>query len=290
MYGDDEGGWAFPSPVDHTNFSLDADPKYSQSFLRSSQQTIEDSAYYDSTYDPPNLNIHSSPMDVKKITKETTYLTYPDDDRRPNHISDNHVPPRPPSQRQLNSPNPSTLGSLRPPPTPPMGSRASSRNSSQPVSFGSPIEASSSSRSQSRLHSLLVPAVPIIPSPFISPISITPSSFEAPLEGEDLDAFHVRRTYAELEIIGVKGDGYNEGVERTRAKVGASRESELRAMEALGNESEKKRELSAREIEMLASLDRCVVNSYIHKTQLILINLQCECLVMDFSRRLHMTD
>jgi len=59
-----------------------------------------------------------------------------------------------------------------------------------------------------------------------------------------------------LDILGVKGDGIDEGVERTRARVGGSRESELQAMNAIGDEDEKRRDLSPQEIQMLASLDR----------------------------------
>lgn len=83
-----------------------------------------------------------------------------------------------------------------------------------------------------------------------SKISLVPS------EGEDLDAFHVRNTYAQLEMSGVKGDGYEEGVERTRARIGASRSSQLNALAALGDGTEKTRELEAKEIETLASVDR----------------------------------
>ena len=75
-------------------------------------------------------------------------------------------------------------------------------------------------------------------------------------EGEDPDAFHVRSTYAQLDQCGVKGDGIEEGVERTRARVGGSRQSELRAQQALGDEHEKTRELTPQEIQLLQSLDR----------------------------------
>jgi hypothetical protein len=85
-----------------------------------------------------------------------------------------------------------------------------------------------------------------------SDLSITPSA------GEDPDSFHVRSTYAQLDVLGVKGDGIDEGVERTRARVGGSRESELQAMNAVGDEGEKRRDLSPQEVQMLASLDRCV--------------------------------
>ena len=56
----------------------------------------------------------------------------------------------------------------------------------------------------------------------------------------------------------MKGDGIDEGVERTRARVGGSRASELRAIEALADERENTRDLTYQEIEVLASLDRYV--------------------------------
>ncbi|KAF8899292.1 hypothetical protein BD779DRAFT_1666986 [Infundibulicybe gibba] len=86
----------------------------------------------------------------------------------------------------------------------------------------------------------------------------SPSSMTSlvPSEGEDMDAFHVRNTYAQLEASGVKGDGYEEGVERTRARVGPSRTSQQNAEAAVGDGKEKTRELDPREIQTLASLDR----------------------------------
>lgn len=77
-----------------------------------------------------------------------------------------------------------------------------------------------------------------------------------PSEGEDVDAFHVRSTYAQLEMSGVKGDGYAEGVERTRARVGVSRTSQANAAAALGDGTEKNRDLDPREAELLGSVDR----------------------------------
>lgn len=77
-----------------------------------------------------------------------------------------------------------------------------------------------------------------------------------PSEGEEVDAFFVRNTYAELEMTGVKGDGYVEGVERTRARASRSRSSISREEQALDDGSEKSRELSGKELETLQSLDR----------------------------------
>jgi len=86
----------------------------------------------------------------------------------------------------------------------------------------------------------------------------TPSSKVSlvPSEGEDIDGFHVRNTYAQLEASGVKGDGYEEGIERTRAKIGKSRQSQLQADAALGDGMEKKRDLNVEEIQVLQSVDR----------------------------------
>ncbi|KAF9258894.1 RabGAP/TBC [Marasmius fiardii PR-910] len=71
-----------------------------------------------------------------------------------------------------------------------------------------------------------------------------------------MDAFHVRNTYAQLDISGVKGDGYEDGVERTRARIGTSRASQINALAAIGDGNEKKGDLDERELIALASVDR----------------------------------
>ncbi|TFK68231.1 RabGAP/TBC [Pluteus cervinus] len=71
-----------------------------------------------------------------------------------------------------------------------------------------------------------------------------------------MDAFHVRNTYAQLEMSGVKGDGYEEGVERTRARIGNNRASQINADAAVGDGTEKTRDLDPRELETLRSVDR----------------------------------
>jgi hypothetical protein len=90
------------------------------------------------------------------------------------------------------------------------------------------------------------------------PCPATPSSKVSliPSEGEDLDGFHVRNTYAQLEASGVKGDGYEDGIERTRARVGTSRLSQAQADAALGDGSDKKRELDVKELQVLQNVDR----------------------------------
>jgi USP6 N-terminal-like protein len=57
-------------------------------------------------------------------------------------------------------------------------------------------------------------------------------------------------------MSGVKGDGFEEGVERTRARLGNNRQSEQRALNAIADGSEKTKDLSPQEAELLASLDR----------------------------------
>jgi USP6 N-terminal-like protein len=104
------------------------------------------------------------------------------------------------------------------------------------------------------------PSVPNSPPlPLKHPAYVGPSMSKTslvPSEGEDMDAFHVRNTYAQLDITGVKGDGYEEGVERTRARIGDSRSSQLNAEAAIGDGTEKTKELDPEEAQLLALVDR----------------------------------
>jgi USP6 N-terminal-like protein len=106
-------------------------------------------------------------------------------------------------------------------------------------------------------RSYMVPPVPKLKN-YLSPRMGSPMSKTSlvPSEGEEPDAFHVRCTYAQLDVYGVKGDGYEEGIERTRAKLGDSPESQMTADSALCDGTEKVQELSPKELETLASLDR----------------------------------
>ena len=120
------------------------------------------------------------------------------------------------------------------------------------------------------MHATPSPTPPRQPSPPLLPVKphgkhilppvSSPSSKISlvPSEGEDIDAFHVRNTYAQLEASGVKGDGYEEGIERTRARIGKSRTSQLQADAALGDGTEKNQDLDEKEIQVLRSVDRCV--------------------------------
>ncbi|KAK7695083.1 hypothetical protein QCA50_002273 [Cerrena zonata] len=133
--------------------------------------------------------------------------------------------------------------------SPPLQSRAPSTSSASP---GRP------SSSALRISATTFATPPSSPPERQLSAKSSPSgkSVILPAEGEEPDAFHVRSTYAQLDQQGVKGDGYEEGVERTRARVGGSRASELRALEALADEHEKTRDLTQQELETLASVDR----------------------------------
>lgn len=133
------------------------------------------------------------------------------------------------------------------------------------------------------------PALPLKHPTYMN--SPTSKTSLVPSEGEDMDAFHVRNTYAQLEMSGVKGDGYEEGVERTRARIGASRMSQLNALAALGDGTEKTRELDPKEIQTLASVDRRVcfafpIFSFLTPYTLVMVFFQfLHTTVLSFSPR-----
>ena len=256
MYGEEESSWTIPASTVDRQSHLRADQQGRRPYVRASKLALEDSGYSESSYDS-RFDKHLLQMEPSRQSNGAAFLAYTDDDHRTSYYSINQETPpsRPQSQRP-----PTVL-----PPTPFSAgveeqSQSSSSGSSSDQVFLSPQTPDpSSSKPISRVSSPRVSAAlsppslrgsVLPPSPHLSQVLVTPH------EGEDVDAFHVRRTYAELEIVGVKEDGYAEGVERTRARVGSTRESGLRALEALGDIAEKKRDLTPREIEILASLDR----------------------------------
>ena len=256
MYGDEEGSWAIPTPtIDCQSRHLQVDQQGRRPYIQASKLTLEDSGYSESSYDP-RFSKHLLQMEPSRQSNGSASLAYADDDARTSYYSINqNSPPRPQSQQlsTILSPTPFPTGLEPPSPT------NSSGSSSDQVFLSPPTPDPSSSKPISRVSSPRVSAVlsppplrePVLPSsPHLSQVTATPH------EGEEEDAFHVRRTYAELEVVGVKEDGYSEGIERTRARVGSNRESELRALEALGDITEKRRDLTPREIEILSSLDR----------------------------------
>ena len=87
------------------------------------------------------------------------------------------------------------------------------------------------------------------------PTSIAPPSPAPPrAPGEDLDAYHVRAVYAALDVSGVKGDGYEDGEELTRARLGSNRS--LVRMPPSPGPSPPGGELTTAEKEILSHADR----------------------------------
>jgi USP6 N-terminal-like protein len=73
-----------------------------------------------------------------------------------------------------------------------------------------------------------------------------------PASNEDTDNHFIRTTYAHLDSTGVDGDGFVEGVERTRARL---------AQFASGNgmtPRKPRHDLSEAEVKVLRSVDRYV--------------------------------
>ena len=100
---------------------------------------------------------------------------------------------------------------------------------------------------------------PALPSPLLSPQagpsgpSPDPSLFTQRSEGEDPDSFHIRSTYAQLEAEGVRGDGYEEGVELTRAKQGGTT-----YLTSQPHDRGRPSDINPAELAVLASVDRSV--------------------------------
>jgi USP6 N-terminal-like protein len=258
MYGEDEGSWTIPaSTVDHQSPHPLVDQPERRHYIRASKLTLEDSGYSETVF-APRSSKDLLQMESSRQSDATVFLPYSDDDPRASYYSTNqeNTPPRPQSQRNSTilspSPLPTPIG-VEPP------SRTNSTGSSSDQVFLSPQTRPSSSKPVSRVSSLRASALlspPSLRESLLPPSSHLSQGVVTPHEGEDEDAFHVRRTYAELELFGVKEDGYGDGVERTRARLGSNRNSELRALEALGDMADKKRDLTPREVEILASLDR----------------------------------
>lgn len=262
MYGEEEGSWTVPAStgVDRQSSHLRVDQPERRRYIRASKLTLGDSGYSETVYDPRSSK-ELLQMEPNRQSNDSAFLAYADDNPRTSQYSTNpkNPPSRPQSQRNsavlspspLPIPLPASVG-VEPP------SRTNSSGSSSDQVFLSPqtgpcskpVSRASSLRASAALSALSLRGSLLPPSSHLSQVVVTPH------EGEDEDAFHVRRTYAELEVVGVKGDGYADGIERTRARVGSNRDSGIRALEALGDMADKKRDLTPREIEILASLDR----------------------------------
>lgn len=136
-------------------------------------------------------------------------------------------------------------------------SRASSsaRSSVPPESTGaSPARASTSSSTASSSHRPAGGRMLQVGSNHLSvsqTTSVASSAGSLQAEGEEEDSFLVRSTYARLEVTGVTGDGWEDGVERTRERSKLGRQSVLfqHSSSADGLDEEEKR--------MRSNLDRC---------------------------------
>lgn len=87
-----------------------------------------------------------------------------------------------------------------------------------------------------------------------------PSTTKGPEDDEEPESYFVRNTYAQLDVTGVKGDGYEDGVERTRAKLGHDRRSVQLA--AVNNAKDPVlSDIPEKELTVLSNVDRLVFPS-----------------------------
>lgn len=288
MYGNDEqhASWS-PSPFENGSRELDLSLgdsfTYNNSFFNHSipYPQNKDSTYIDlSTHSLPrtkSANPHER-AHLSSMSDATVRLEYA---RRSSQYATSPVPgdtlEHPPRSPRV------SFGQNRPRST---VTSCTSQADSEPVSSPLPLSSvlptpphsrppSALRRSDSPLPDPTLNSLPPKPSTSLAPpqSAQTPSSSTGtrqysklsspssktslvPSEGEDLDSFHVRSTYAQLDATGVKGDGYEDGVERTRARQRASRATELRGVAALASPTEKSRDLLVEEVNVLASLDR----------------------------------
>ncbi|TFY69207.1 hypothetical protein EVJ58_g548 [Rhodofomes roseus] len=279
MYEDDEGSWSASPSVLHPGKDTAVDVAVLGVDRRNTtprwSRPVEDSAYFEqepfkraSVVDkmrhsvvsngsvqlayaerPPSSQARSSKTsyaDARHLSNGSAQPSAPDSRRTSSYATASDGTPRVASYASISAsnsrPTSSQATSSLQPPTRPRSTSPHLAAVSTPPPQALSVFATPPRSSPSRL-----PSSPSSPS---SATSITPAPDEEP------DAFHVRSTYAQLDVCGVRGDGYEEGVERTRARVGGSRASELRALEALADAQEKTRELTPQEVSLLASLDR----------------------------------
>ncbi|ESK97713.1 gtpase activating protein [Moniliophthora roreri MCA 2997] len=210
------------------------------------------------TYRTSNMSPSTSPPPLSSVTSSYSPSTRYSSTTRSSVKELPHIPPS-----QSSTPRPLPIPPLDTAPPPQMLDVPSSRPNSHYSQRSRHSESQSRPHSQVQVEDESGPSV-ITPPPRNSSLQgqaaymSSPESKTSlvPSEGEDMDAFHVRSTYAQLDVSGVKGDGYEDGVERTRARVGGSRASQLNALAAIGDGTEKKGDLDERELAALASVDR----------------------------------
>ncbi|KAG9007843.1 hypothetical protein FRB93_007234 [Tulasnella sp. JGI-2019a] len=139
----------------------------------------------------------------------------------------------------------------------PSSTPSSSRHLSPPPTPSRPTSASNPGPSRLSLTPL---AIPRDKSPSIvssrartasaAPSAITQRGVSENGDLEDMDSLYVRSTYARLEATGVPGDGYQDGVERTRARAPGYKERRATLWPSVPTD------LLPQEVDFLSSLDR----------------------------------
>ena len=280
MYEEDEGSWSASPSVLHPGKDTTVDVAVLGVDRRTSaprwSRPAEDSGYFED--DPLKRasvveKVRQSVVSTgsvqlayaaeRPLSQARSSKTYSIDAR---HLSNGSAQPSASDSRRTSSyatasggtSRPLSSTSLSPSQSRPTSSRPTSSQPNTRPESASPHLSPASTPPPQALPFLATPprsSPPRLSSAPSSPSSATSVSI-SPAPDEDPDAFHVRSTYAQLDVCGVRGDGIEEGVERTRARVGGSRQSELRAQEALADAQEKTRDLTSQEVTMLASLDR----------------------------------
>ncbi|KAG1771237.1 RabGAP/TBC [Suillus occidentalis] len=267
MYGDDEEqtSWTasstFEDPSKELDLSLGDSFSYSNFFnQRTSYASNTDTTFIDLSSDMKPFGTLSNPHDRTRLSATS------------NGSANSSYPL--PLSNHANSHGRDTLElptrSKRVPPIPTRSQSALTSCSSSidldavspPVSHLTPPHNRSPPLLRSREHQVPEPTLVLTPpqptSSLIPPSSQTPSSSPTTKQLSKLSSPSSKTSLvpSEGEDPGRVPRAEHEGVERTRARIRASRGSELRAEAALAGPSEKSRELEAEELNVLSSLDR----------------------------------
>lgn len=225
---------------------------------------------------PPRPPRHGSPLEHREHRKSFSGDTTTNGEASVTHEGyytapqtiDSHIHSR------MQSPLPEAVGNIGaanqdarlstplPPPPPPKPRTMSigSSNKSLPprpkTAPGPPSPTTTTPSNQSRRKSSAtsLPKMTNTTSPRPSTVpSESSRASSGPSEGEDPESYFVRNVYARLDVTGVRGDGYEEGIERTRAKLGHDHDRLSVQLAALNGGKEE-----TKEFEMLRTLDRWV--------------------------------
>ncbi|KAG8876702.1 hypothetical protein FRB97_003997 [Tulasnella sp. 331] len=190
---------------------------------------------------PTNSSPGGEEAPSKRRDKNLVIVTQPISSQT-NDASDNNATLMQPFPTSSYSPTSPSKQHLSPPPTP-------SRHN---------VISSAITNSESSRLSLAPVTIPRASSPISSrartasaaPSAITQRGISENGDLEDVDSLHVRSTYARLEVTGVPGDGYQDGVERTRAKAPGYMERRATLWPSVPSD------LLQQEVDFLSSLDR----------------------------------